>query len=68
VLHALDDDIANAVTVADLLRTFPNAPTRAIAVRACDLGLKDLGHMNWFRSSHQAAWPLMAQAVRGTLA
>jgi len=65
VLYAQDDDIANAATVADLLRTFPGAPRRAIAVRPGDQGLKDLGHMNWFRSSHQAVWPLLAQAVRG---
>jgi predicted alpha/beta hydrolase len=65
VLYAQDDDIANAVTVADLLRTFPGAQRNAIAVRPADKGLKDLGHMNWFRSSHRAVWPLMAQAVRG---
>lgn len=65
VLYAEDDDIANATTVADLLRTFPAAPRRAIAVRPGQAGLADLGHMNWFRSSHQAVWPLMARAVRG---
>jgi predicted alpha/beta hydrolase len=65
VLYAQDDDIANAATVADLLRTFPGAPRRAIAIRPERQGLQDLGHMNWFRSSHQAVWPLMARAVRG---
>ena len=66
VLYAEDDDIANATTVAALLRTLPNAPSQVIAVRPADRGLKDLGHMNWFRKSHEAVWPLMAQAVRGT--
>ncbi len=64
VLYAQDDHIANAATVGGLLRTFPNAPKRAIAVDPKALGLADLGHMNWFRGSHQAAWPLMARAVR----
>lgn len=66
VLYAEDDDIANLATVEDLFRTFPAAPKRALPVNPAHHGLKVLGHMNWFRSSHQAVWPLMAQAVRGT--
>jgi predicted alpha/beta hydrolase len=63
VLHASDDDIANAATVADLLRTFPNAPQQTHLVKPKAHGLKALGHINWFRSSHQAVWPLIAQAL-----
>lgn len=65
VLHAEDDDIANPATVADLLRTFPSAPAQTRLLRPADHGLTSIGHMDWFRSSHQAIWPLMAQAVRG---
>ena len=65
VLYAQDDDIATAATVADLIRTFPDTPKQVQLVQPQQHGLKDLGHLNWFRSSHQAVWPLMAQAVRG---
>ncbi len=63
VLHASDDDIANTATVADLLRTFPNAPSRAQTLRPQAHGLKRLGHIDWFRASHQAVWPLIAEAL-----
>ena len=67
VLYAQDDDIATAVTVADLMRTFPAATRRTMVVAPGSQGLKTLGHIDWFRSSHQAVWPLLAQAVRGGL-
>lgn len=63
VLHASDDDIANAATVADLLRTFPQASRRSRMVRPGEVGLQRLGHIDWFRPSHQAVWPLIAEAL-----
>jgi predicted alpha/beta hydrolase len=66
VFHASDDDIANAATVADLLRTYPNAPQQTHLVSPREHGLKALGHINWFRNSHQALWPLLAKALRDT--
>jgi len=27
-------------------------------------GLQSLGHLNWFRPSHEAVWPVIAQAVQ----
>lgn len=65
VLHASDDDIANRDTVADLLRTWPAAPRQAHCLQPQDHGLRHIGHLDWFRQSHQVLWPLMAQAVRG---
>lgn len=65
VLRAEDDDIANAATVADLLRTLPAAPQETQLVKPAHHGLKALGHLDWFRPSHKAVWPLMAQAIRG---
>lgn len=65
VLHAEDDDIATPATVADLLRTLPAAQSQVLRVRPSQLGLRSLGHLDWFRHSHQAVWPLMARAVRG---
>lgn len=68
VLHATDDDIATPATVADLLRTLPAAPRHAVPVTPAQHGLKAIGHIDWFRSSHRALWPLIGQALRGTLA
>lgn len=65
VLHAQDDDIATPVTVADLLRTLPAATSEVLQVEPHAHGLRGLGHLDWFRQSHQAVWPLMARAVRG---
>jgi len=63
--YATDDDICTEATVADLMRTFPNAVKRTIAVNPGQVGLKAIGHLDWFRKSHQALWPMLADAVRG---
>ncbi|MBF5006104.1 alpha/beta hydrolase family protein [Diaphorobacter caeni] len=65
ILYASDDSIATHATVKDLLRTFPAAPGQSIQIRPQDHGLKDLGHLNWFRQSHQVMWPLMYRAICG---
>jgi len=63
VFHATDDNIATPATVADLLRTFPRAPTTVHRISPRSQGLRAIGHIDWFRSSHQALWPLLAQAL-----
>lgn len=65
VLHAADDDIATPTTVADLLRTFPAAHKQALSIKPAQHGLKSIGHIDWFRSSHQVLWPVIAGALRG---
>lgn len=65
VLHATDDDIANPDTVADLLRTFPSAQKQVHHVAPKDHGLQSIGHLDWFRASHQVLWPLVREALRG---
>lgn len=65
VLYASDDDIANTVTVQDLLRTLPAAPSVAHQIRPDEHGLRSIGHLDWFRQSHQALWPLLLSALRG---
>jgi len=65
VLHADDDDIATPATVADLLRTFPSAQKQALRIKPASHGLKAIGHIDWFRASHQALWPTIASALRG---
>jgi predicted alpha/beta hydrolase len=64
VLHASDDPIANSATVADLMRTFPAATRQVRQITPRDHGLKAIGHIDWFRVSHQALWPLMAAALQ----
>jgi predicted alpha/beta hydrolase len=65
VLHAEDDDIANPATVRDLLRTLPASPNATLQVKPSDHGLRGIGHLDWFRQSHQALWPLLRRAVVG---
>ncbi len=64
VFHATDDDIATPTTVADLMRTFPAARKQVRHIAPREHGLQSIGHIDWFRSSHQALWPLLAQALR----
>jgi hypothetical protein len=56
-----------------LLRTF--RPTDRLlsassgaACRAAAHGLRGIGHLDWFRQSHQALWPLLRSAVLGEVA
>ncbi|MBI2732721.1 MAG: alpha/beta fold hydrolase [Aquabacterium sp.] len=65
VLYAEDDDIATPTTVADLLRTFPATPKQALRIKPASHGLEAIGHIDWFRASHQALWPMIASSLRG---
>lgn len=65
LFYAEDDDIATHFTVQDLLQTLPAAPGRAVQLRPQDHGLRHIGHLDWFRQSHQALWVLLLGAVRG---
>ena len=67
VLHAADDDIATPTTVRDLLRTLPGSPRATLQVSPSDHGLRGIGHLDWFRQSHQALWPLLRRAVLGEI-
>ncbi|MFZ6693540.1 alpha/beta fold hydrolase [Undibacterium sp. SXout20W] len=63
VFYAEDDDIANAVTVDDLMSTFPHAVKQVHRINPNQFGLKKLGHISWFRRSHEAVWPLLYSAI-----
>lgn len=60
ILYASDDDIATPATVADLVRTWPAAPKKLQRLVPEEMGLKSIGHIDWFRTSHRALWPIMA--------
>lgn len=64
VFHASDDNIATTRTVADLLRTYPAAPQQIYRLKPADVGLKAIGHLDWFRTSHAAVWPLLGAALK----
>lgn len=63
VFHASDDNIATTRTVADLLRHYPAAPQHIHRVKPADVGLKAIGHIDWFRPSHAALWTLLGAAL-----
>ena len=63
--YATDDDIANGITVEDLARTFPNAIKTKIKIEPAKIGLKSIGHLDWFRSANRAVWPTIASAING---
>jgi predicted alpha/beta hydrolase len=64
VFHASDDRIATTRTVADLLRHYPAAPQQVHRVIPADVGLRAIGHIDWFRPSHDAVWPLLGAALK----
>ena len=41
---------------------------RDAARQPADHGLRGIGHLDWFRQSHQALWPLLRRAVLGDIA
>ena len=60
IFYASDDDIATPATVADLVRTWPAASKKVHRLVPEEMGLKSIGHIDWFRTSHRALWPMMA--------
>jgi predicted alpha/beta hydrolase len=63
VFHASDDAIATPANVRDLLRLFPAAPVQTRELRPSDFNVPHIGHIDMFRRSHAAVWPVLAAAI-----
>lgn len=61
---ASDDEIATEANVKDLLRLYPNAPTKFIEINPQQQGYKYIGHMLMFKKSHQKIWPLIESELK----
>jgi predicted alpha/beta hydrolase len=59
-LHASDDPIATPENVQDLLRLFPQAPKQTRMINPQEFGYDKIGHIDYFRRSRSAVWPLIA--------
>ena len=61
---ATDDEIATEANVKDLLRLYPNAPTKFVEINPQQHGYKYIGHMLMFKKSHQKLWPLIESELK----
>jgi len=63
-LYSNDDSIATPRNVDDLLRLFPAAPKQTLCLEPQSFGFKSLGHVDFFRASRAAVWPLALDWLR----
>ena len=63
-LYSSDDSIATQHNVDDLLRLFPSAPKRTVCLEPQAFGCEGFGHVDFFRASRAAAWPLALDWLR----
>ena len=63
VIYALDDDISCPANVASLMRYYPNAQQKIIALSPQDYGLKHLGHTLFFKEKYRVLWPLIHREI-----
>ncbi len=60
-IAATDDEIATERNVSDFLKLYPNAQTNMQLLNPNDFQHEHIGHMQFFRRSHQSLWPFLAQ-------
>jgi predicted alpha/beta hydrolase len=63
-LHASDDPIATPANVEDLLHLFPLAPHQIKMVAPQTFGYSSIGHIDLFRKSRCAIWPMITGWLR----
>jgi predicted alpha/beta hydrolase len=66
-LYASDDPIATPANVQDLLRLFPRAPKQTRMIEPQSFGYPSIGHINFFRRSRSAVWPLVTEWLSSEL-
>jgi predicted alpha/beta hydrolase len=57
-LYASDDSIATRGNVEDFLRLFPSTPKQTACLEPSRFNCSSFGHIDFFRASRSAAWPL----------
>lgn len=58
-IYATDDEIATQKNVNDLLRLYPNAQIKTIALNPLEYQYPHIGHMLMFKRSHQKLWDII---------
>ena len=64
VIHADDDDIANAANVAEFLSLYPHAHKNTFTLNPKEHGFHSIGHNLMFRPSHQALWDIVLREIQ----
>lgn len=62
-VHAIDDDIANAKNVEDMIRVFPQCQHTTTMLIPNDYQLKEIGHMRFFSRRSNGLWPMVIQWI-----
>lgn len=60
---ATDDEIATEANVKDLIRIYPHATTKIIALNPKQYGHQSIGHMAMFKRSHQNLWSVIESEI-----
>ncbi len=63
-LYSSDDSIATRRNVDDLFRLFPSAPKQTVCLDPRAFGCESFGHVDFFRASRSAAWPIALDWLR----
>ncbi len=62
-VYAIDDDIANAKNVEDMIRVFPQCQHTTTMLIPSDHQLKEIGHMRFFSRRSNGLWPMVIQWI-----
>jgi len=55
--YGVDDEIANAANVADMISVFSQSPATTYRLCPTEHGLSEIGHMKFFSRKSQVLWP-----------
>jgi len=60
-ISATDDAIATQPNVDAVLSLYPHAKIKQLRLNPSDYGLKQIGHVDFFRSKSHSLWPLVSE-------